>query len=247
MAERASADTPYGPVEYSLGSVGGVEVLFIPRHGFGHRYPPHRVPYHANLYLARAMGARWVIGTSAVGSLREEIRPGTVVIPDDLIDYTRGRRYTFYDDRAVHVDFTKPYCETLSRILYEACAEEGVEARLGGTYVCTEGPRFETPAEIRMFRALGADIVGMTNVPEAVLARELALHYSALCMVTNYAAGMQARVTQEEVYRMMEEVRPRIVGVLGRAVRKISMLGEVRDYCIEHEEDARSIVGGGVR
>lgn len=235
--------SPYGSIEYIKGKIEGVNVIFIPRHGSKHQYPPHRVPYFGNMYVAKYFGSRWVIGISAVGSLRRELKPGTVVIPDDLIDYTKTRKYTFFDDETVHIDFTKPYCEILSRLLYKILLEHGFKVKLGGVYVCFEGPRFETPAEIKMFQFLGADIVGMTNIPEAVLARELAMHYSLISIVTNYAAGIQRKISQDEVYGIMNKIKGELNIAVIDIIKEISKIRDIADYCLEHEKYAKKILG----
>jgi len=245
--QRIKIRTAYGDVESVVGEVDGLPLIFLPRHGFGHVYPPHRVPYLANILAVKYLGAKWVIGISAVGSLKLRIKPGMIVVPNDLIDYTKTRKYTFYDDIVVHVDFSKPYCEKLNKIIFSECRRLKIRARLGGTYVCFEGPRFETPAEIRMFRLLGADIVGMTNAPEASLARELAMHYSLIAIVTNYAAGIQKRVTQEEVYEIMSKVKDRILNLLPKVVSKVYNIIDFRDYCVEYEEYAKEILRRMIR
>ncbi|MCQ8898410.1 MAG: S-methyl-5'-thioadenosine phosphorylase, partial [Hadesarchaea archaeon] len=200
--------TPYGRVEVLVGGFGPGRVAFLPRHGRKHEHPPHLVNYRANLWALRSLGVERVLAVSACGSLNPRMRPGELVLLDQFLDFTRSRPATFYTGgrkRVVHVDLTEPYCPELRRILLEAAKEEGVRLHPRGTYVCTEGPRFETAAEIRAFRRLGGDLVGMTNVPECVLARELEMCYAAVGLVTNFAAGLAGtKLTHTEVAERME-------------------------------------------
>lgn len=228
--------TPYGDIVVVSGYVGNIKVFFVSRHGLGHEYPPHRVNYRGNLYALKTMGVDRVVATSAVGSLLEELPPGSLVLVDQFIDFAK-RHVTFYDEAVVHVDVTRPYCPHISRIIYNVGRDMRIPVRIGGVYVCTEGPRFETPAEIEMFRKLGGTVVGMTNVPEVVLAREIALHYSLLAVVTNYAAGMQSRITQEEVIEVMRRVERNVRTLLSKALPRIDEL-DVVDDCLLYSEYA---------
>ncbi|MEH0980850.1 S-methyl-5'-thioadenosine phosphorylase [Micromonospora sp. CPCC 205556] len=211
-------DTPYGapsdPV--TIAEVGGRPVAFLPRHGRDHRYPPHLIPYRANLWALRSLGVRQVLAPCAVGGLRPELGPGTFVVPDQLIDRTSGRAQTYYDRGAVHVPFGDPYCPVGRRTLLTAAAGRDVPAVDGGTVVVVEGPRFSTRAESRWFASMGGTVVNMTGHPEAVLARELALCYTSIALVTDLDAGVEAgqSVTQEEVFRVFAENTDRLRGVL---------------------------------
>ncbi|MFE9688658.1 S-methyl-5'-thioadenosine phosphorylase [Micromonospora sp. NPDC005806] len=202
-------DTPYGAPSdrVTIADVGGRRVAFLPRHGRDHRYPPHLIPYRANLWALRSLGVRQVLAPCAVGGLRPELGPGTFVVPDQLIDRTSGRAQTYYDRGAVHVPFGDPYCPTGRRTLLDAAAGHGVTAVDGGTVVVVEGPRFSTRAESRWFASIGGTVVNMTGHPEAVLARELALCYTSIALVTDLDAGVEAgeSVTQEEVFRVFAE------------------------------------------
>lgn len=213
-------ETPYGPVTLQVGRCGGVEVAFLARHGAGHALPPHRVPYRANVWALAAWGARWVVATNAVGSLRPELAPGDLVLVDQFIDQTRLRASTFFEggpEGVVHVDVTEPYCPDLRGAAAAAAEAAGFRVHRGGVYVCTEGPRFETPAEIRAYAAWGGDVVGMTGVPEVVLAREAGLCYASLSLVTNYAAGLAGEpLTADEAFRLMERHRLRLRELLAR-------------------------------
>lgn len=216
-AERRQVLTKYGKVELSRFMLGNVEVFFLPRHGLKHEHPPHKVNYRANILALRTVGVERIIATNAVGSLREEIKPGTFVVPHQLVDFSKTRHYTFFDNRVVHVDFTEPFCNEVRAALLRACEDVGAQVTDHGVYVCCEGPRFETAAEIEIFRKLGCDIVGMTSSPEAILARELGMCYASLSVVTNFAAGMQHRVSHEEVVELMAKVIPKVKGVVAKA------------------------------
>ena len=222
LGEQRRVVTRFGPVELAVIELGGVEVAVLPRHGFAHTVPPHRVNYRANISALVKLGVERVLATGAVGSLREELRPGVAVVADDFIDLTRTRPLSLYEGpRVVHADLTEPFCPELRRCLVEAATRVGLEVHDGGVYVCTEGPRFETPAEIRAYRAMGGDVVGMTLATEAALAREAGLCYAALCLVTNMAAGMQSAVTAEEVVEVLGRLGSRVVEALSEAVKLI--------------------------
>lgn len=215
-------ETPYGAPSdaITVAQVGGRSVAFLPRHGRDHRYPPHLIPYRANLWALRSLGVRRVLAPCAVGGLRPELGPGTFVVPDQLIDRTSGRAQTYYDEGAVHVSFADPYCPAGRRTLLDAAAGRGITAVDGGTVVVVEGPRFSTRAESRWFTAIGGAVVNMTGHPEAVLARELALCYSSIALVTDLDAGVEGgqAVTHEEVFRVFGENTDRLRGVLLDAV-----------------------------
>jgi 5'-methylthioadenosine phosphorylase len=203
-ASEVAVETPFGAPSdrLTIGTVAGRSVAFLPRHGRGHKYPPHRIPYQANLWALRSVGVGQVLAPSAVGSLTPEYGPGTLVIPDQIVDRTSGRPQTYYSDGgAVHVQFADPYCEIGRSVAVEASRAAGWEPVPSGTMVVIEGPRFSTRAESRWFAAQGWTIVGMTGHPEAVLARELALCYTPLCMVTDTDAGVDVGegVTHQEV------------------------------------------------
>ncbi|MEV7329000.1 S-methyl-5'-thioadenosine phosphorylase [Micromonospora sp. NPDC093244] len=215
-------DTPYGPPSdaVTIAEVAGRRVAFLPRHGRDHRYPPHLIPYRANLWALRSLGVRQVLAPCAVGGLRPELGPGTFVVPDQLIDRTSGRTQTYYDRGAVHVPFADPYCPHGRRALLAAAAGRDVAAVDGGTVVVVEGPRFSTRAESRWFASIGGTVVNMTGHPEAVLARELALCYSSIALVTDLDAGVQAgdSVTQDEVFQVFAANTDRLRDVLLEAL-----------------------------
>lgn len=219
-----SMTTPYGDARVRIGTYQGEEVAFLARHGTSHSVPPHLINYRANIWALKKLGVERVIATTAVGSVNRNMKPGDFVLTDQFIDFTKGRTATFFDGGeagVVHTDFTEPYCPECRAILAEAAADAGISAHNGGTYVCTEGPRFETPAEIRMFATLGGDLVGMTNVPEVVLAREAGICYATVSMVTNFAAGISpTNLTHEEVLEVMaansENLKELVMGTLTR-------------------------------
>ncbi|MGH3736367.1 MAG: S-methyl-5'-thioadenosine phosphorylase [Micromonosporaceae bacterium] len=217
-ATEVTVETPYGPPSdaITVSQIDGRRVAFLPRHGTAHQHPPHRIPYRANLWALRALGARQILAPCAVGGLRPELGAGSFVLPDQLVDRTSGRAQTFYDVGAVHVSFADPYCPVGRRTVLEAAAGSTVDVADGGTMVVVEGPRFSTRAESRWFSGLGFSLINMTGHPEAVLARELALCYTAIALVTDLDAGVEggSSVTQEEVFRVFGENTERMRGLL---------------------------------
>lgn len=209
QAEEVQVDTPFGPPSdpITVADVGDLTVAFLPRHGRDHRFPPHRIPYRANLWALRSLGVQQILAPCAVGGLRPELGPGTFVVPDQLIDRTSGRVQTFYDEGAVHVSFADPYCPTGRSTVLETATKAGINVVAEGTMVVVEGPRFSTRAESRWYTSIGGAVVNMTGHPEAVLARELALCYTAIALVTDLDAGVEGDhgVTQEEVFRVFGE------------------------------------------
>jgi 5'-methylthioadenosine phosphorylase len=224
-AEEVAVRTPYGEpsAEIAVGDVRGTAVAFLPRHGKGHRYPPHRINYRANLWALRSLGVRQVLAPCAVGGLRDEVAPGDLVVPDQLVDRTLGRVQSYVESGAVHVPFADPYCPTLSRTVAQA---DGVS--LGGTMVVVEGPRFSTRAESRHYAAQGWSLVNMTGHPEAVLARELRLCYAAVALVTDMDAGVGSGegVGQAEVFARFAANIDRLKGILGDAVGRLPTPGD---------------------
>lgn len=194
VTHREVVRTPYGDPSgaVTFGQLGGQPVAFLARHGYGHTIPPHEVNYRANLWALHKIGASGVVSVASVGSIRADLKPGDIVIPHQLIDYTWGRKSTYHEGCGVavrHVDFTDPYDPALRQQLIEAAARAGMTVSDAAVYAVTQGPRLETAAEIDRFERDGADLVGMTAMPEAVLARELGLPYAAINLVANYAAG----------------------------------------------------------
>lgn len=218
--------TRYGTALLSQGSFRGEEVVFLARHGTKHGTPPHKVNYRANIAALLKLGVKKVVATAAVGSLNEKMLPGSMILLEQFLDFTKAREATFFDggeSGVVHTDFTAPYCPEINERLLTAAGNAGLELQGGAVYVCTEGPRFETPAEIRMFRQLGGDLVGMTNVPEVVLAREAGLCYSTVALSTNFAAGISKTVlTHQEVLETMAENSEKVRRLLIEAVAALS-------------------------
>jgi 5'-methylthioadenosine phosphorylase len=208
LKEKKLVDTKYGQVGVSIyASKSGKEFAFLPRHGEGHALAPHRVNYRANIMALKVMGVERIIGVCSVGSLSKKIKPGDFVLVDQFLDFTKSRPLTFFeeDGHVVHADVTEPYCPEM-RACISATPFKG-KLHKKGTYVCAEGPRFETAAEIRMFAAIGGDVVGMTGVPECVLARELGMCYACIAVVTNYAAGIGVLpISHEEVTGQMKKM-----------------------------------------
>lgn len=207
--EKTRITTPYGESpEVITGELENREIAFMPRHGKGHATPPHKINFRANLWGLKELGVERIIATTAVGSLNRNIEPGDFVLLDQFLDFTKKRPSTFYDgedDSVVHVDMTDPYCSELRKVLLNKAKELEFSVHSAGTYACMEGPRFETAAEIKMLKKLGGDVVGMTNVPECVLARELEICYSTVSVVTNLAAGIsEEKLTHDEVSEIME-------------------------------------------
>jgi 5'-methylthioadenosine phosphorylase len=203
-ASEIDVQTPFGAPsdKLTIGTVGGRSVAFLPRHGKDHRFPPHRIPYQANMWALRSLGVRQVLAPSAVGSLTAEHGPGTLVIPDQLVDRTTSRTQTYYSEGgAVHVQFADQYCPVGRSVAAAAARDSGWQPVTSGTLVVIEGPRFSTRAESRWYAGEGWTVVGMTGHPEAVLARELALCYTSLSLVTDTDAGVEEGqgVTHQEV------------------------------------------------
>jgi 5'-methylthioadenosine phosphorylase len=216
-AEEHRIDTPYGEPSdpITVAQVKDRRVAFLPRHGRDHRFPPHRIPYRANIWALHQLGVRQIVAPCAVGGLRPELGPGTFVVPDQLIDRTSGRAQTFYDDRPVHVNFADPYCPRGREAVHAKASGVGIQTH-DGTMVVVEGPRFSTRAESRWYTAMGGAVVNMTGHPEAILARELGVCYTAIALVTDLDAGVEGDhgVTQEEVFRVFGENIERLRGLL---------------------------------
>ncbi|GAA0627208.1 S-methyl-5'-thioadenosine phosphorylase [Kribbella sandramycini] len=216
-ARPVEVETPFGPPSEPpvVGSLGGREVAFIPRHGADHRFPPHRVNYRANLWALRALGVRQVLAPCAVGSLRPELVPGTFLVPDQYVDRTWGRPQTVYDDLAVHTTAADPYCPTGR----EAVIATGNVVPTG-TLVVINGPRFSTRAESQWHAAQGWSVVGMTGAPEAALARELALCYTSIALVTDHDAGTTPGegVTADEVFKVFAHSLTRLQALLTQVI-----------------------------
>ncbi len=243
IIEEREIKTPFGkpssPVV--IAEIGGKRVVFLARHGIGHKYPPHFIPYRANLWALREVQVKRILGISAVGGINKLLLPGDFVVVDDFLDFTKSRKSTFYEGiyspdvdgndevarllnekKVVHIDVTQAYCPQMRKVLIEVLEKKGFRYHKKGVYACTEGPRFETPAEIKMLEKLGADIVGMTGYPEVVLARELTMCYTSLCVVANPAAGIAGyRLTSDEVINLMKQKEKEIKEIVVEFIKKL--------------------------
>lgn len=235
--------TPFGRAPpIFLGKISSKLLAFANRHTKpgslkpAHEVPPHRINYRALIYGLRSIGVKRIIATNAVGSLRDDMRPGDFVIVHQFMDFTKGRNYTFYDGeteisvgdfkasgKLVHLDVTEPFCPELRSIILDCAEKLGIKVHREGVYACMEGPRFETPAEINALKVLGASLVGMTLVPEVVLARELNMCYSSICVISNYAAGMQERVSHEEVMEVFNKALPKLKRLINCVIERVPL------------------------
>lgn len=219
-------ETPFGlPSDaYVLGRLEGRPVAFLARHGRGHRLLPSELNFRANIYGFKALGTEWILSASAVGSMREDVKPRDILIPDQFFDRTSARPSTFFGDGlVVHVAFADPTCPALGELLYRAAREEGATVHRGGTYLCIEGPQFSTRAESRIYRTWGVDVIGMTNLQEAKLAREAEICYATMALVTDYDVWHETEedVTVEAVVAILLENAAMARAILRRAVRAI--------------------------
>jgi len=213
--------TPYGEPSGALtfGRLAGREIVFVARHGYGHTIAPHEINYRANIWALKELGVEGIFALATVGAIRSELVPGSLVVPHQVLDYTHSRASTFFESGVnaviTHIDFTQPYSERLRRRLLVAAGRAGEKVFDGAVYACTQGPRLETAAEVNRLEGDGADIIGMTGMPEATLAREAALDYASLCVVVNHAAGRGDSKTQVELAQLDQVLQQTVV----RAVR----------------------------
>ncbi len=212
--ERIKIETPYGDVTVETAGLSNNEIFFINRHGENLNIPPHKINYLANIQALAACHVDCIFAIGSVGALKKNIKLGDFVVPHDFIDFTKSRSYTFFDDKRIHVDMTQPYCSPLRNILINL-AKKTASTKIfdKGVYLATEGPRLETAAEIGFFSKF-ADVVGMTGVPEVVLAREKGICYASLCLVCNMAAGLQSELTADEISTLYKEKEPIISKIL---------------------------------
>lgn len=233
--------TPFGDPSdsYMIGELSDREVVFLPRHGLKHHISPHKINYRANIWGFKELSVERVISIGAVGGIGPGVKPGMIVIPDQIVDMTKGRDSTFYDgNEVVHIDLTEPYCSELRGSILKAGERTKIELNKSGTYVCMDGPRLETSAEIKIFLKLGIDIVGMTVMPEASLAREAELCFAGVAVVTNYAAGIaQSRLTTTEVIETMKTANKLVGNLLSETFNLIPY--ERRCTCKDALKEAR--------
>ncbi|GIU73414.1 MAG: S-methyl-5'-thioadenosine phosphorylase [Bryobacteraceae bacterium] len=226
--QEVKLTTPFGDPSdaYIVGELEGKPVAFLARHGRGHRISPSELNFRANIYGFKQLGVEWIISLSAVGSLKEEHKPLDFVIPDQFVDRTRGRISTFFGDGLVaHISFADPVCPVLMQLLHAACREAGVPSKLGGTYLCMEGPAFSTKAESNLYRSWGMDVIGMTNLQEAKLAREAEICYSTVAMVTDYDCWHPEHdaVTVADIVRNLQHNAENAARVVRAAVRLLDV------------------------
>lgn len=218
IKEHQKIITPFGDAsaDYTIGEYFDREIVFLPRHGLKHQFPPHKINYRANIWGFKELGVERILSISAVGGINLDLKPGMFVIPDQIVDMTSKRESTFYDSaEVVHIDFTEPFCPELRSYVLKAGEKVGIELHKSGTYVCVEGPRLETKAEIRIYKNMGIDIVGMTVMPEATLAREAELCFACISIVTNYAAGVTGKkLTTTEVIDVMKYSSQKVESLL---------------------------------
>ena len=226
LQRQVARETPWGDTsaDILLGRWHGVELAFLPRHGPGHKVPPHRVNYRANIWSLGQQGVSRIVAVNAVGGIGAELAPGTLALPEQVIDYSWGREHTYFDGtdgQVRHVDFTRPYSEELRAIVVEAAAQENLPLVVSGVYGCSNGPRLETAAEIERMRRDGCSMVGMTAMPEAALARELEIEYAGIALVVNWAAGIEdGEISMDEILACLDEGMERVRGLLLRVAQK---------------------------
>lgn len=227
ITRREMIRTPYGEPSGPLthGVLCGQEVVFLARHGYGHTIPPHDVNYRANLWALKSIGIERVIAVAAVGGIRHDLLPGRLVIPDQIIDYTTTRINTFFDKNEAgvkHIDFTYPYCEDLRQLLISTADAVSIPVSGHGTYAATQGPRLETTAEVNRLERDGCDMVGMTGMPEAALARELEMCYAACAVIANMAAGRgEGEITLEEIEENLKDGMQQVVELLKAVLSRL--------------------------
>jgi 5'-methylthioadenosine phosphorylase len=216
---RLIVETEFGDVTVQHST--GRSFYLLPRHGPGHEIPPHRVNYRANISALHKLGVKSVIATGAVGSMNPKLRVGGLGLASQFIDFTRGRQCTLFDSVVRHTDMTEPYSRRLGDAISTSAAQMGLKLARGLVYVCVDGPRFETAAEIKMFRLLGGDVVGMTGVPEAVLAREMEMEYASILVATNWAAGIQKKVSHAEVLEAMRKNGAKVKSLIMASIDRL--------------------------
>lgn len=223
---EVNVPTPFGDPSDAIivGTLEGTDIAFLPRHGRGHRISPSELPARANIYALKSLGVEWIIAINSCGSFKEVLKPRDLVIPDQIIDRTRGRASTFFRGGiVVHIPFAEPFCPVLSGILYEAAREVGARVHKGGTFIAMEGPQFSTKAESRLYKSWGADIIGMTVLPEAKLAREAEICYATLACVTDYDSWHESLdpVRIEEILAILAENVGRAKSIIRIAAGRI--------------------------
>ena len=213
-------DTPYGQAAVYLGKSDGFELAFLPRHGLAHSTPPHKINFRANIKALKILGVKFILATNAVGSINPKVPPMSLALLSDFLDFTSGRKFTFFEggeSGLAHTNMDHPYCPSLSQHLLDIAPKYDLSIYPEATYVATNGPRFESPAEIKMYDRLGGDVVGMTGIPEVVLAKELGMHYASIAYSINWAAGIEEEMIF--VSHEMQDIRQRLAFLLVEALR----------------------------
>ncbi len=227
-ATEVWVETPYGPPsdKVAIGEMAGRRVAFLPRHGKDHRFPPQAINYRANLYAMKQLGVKWIVGPTACGSLDRRVKPGSMVVCDQLVDRTSGRKDTFYDGPiTTHVSFADPYCPTLRPIAIDALKALGIETHERGTVVVIQGPRFSTRSESKWFQSQGWEVINMTQYPEAYLARELEMCYANISLITDYDVGIEgmAPVSHHEVIEVFNRNNERVKSAIGTILKNVPL------------------------
>lgn len=243
--QETKVNTPYGApsAPLSVGKIGKHEVVFLPRHGKDHQYPPHKVPYKANIYALKELGVTQIITCTAVGSIQRKIKPGEILILDQFVNWTKYRPDTFYDGPiTTHISTAFPYCQTLNNQALKIAKKIGIKVRLGGTVVVIDGPRFSTAAESLFFTNMGWDVINMTQYPEVTLARELGLCYTALALVTDYDAGVVLKsklkpVTTRQVLEVFKNNNQKASKLIKEMIKQFS--GKLSCECRNALKDAQ--------
>jgi len=228
LGDLVEVSTPYGEpsAPLQMARFQGIDLVFLPRHGAGHRFNPTNVPYRANIYALKSVGVTHILAASAVGSLKEEIEPIHLVVPDQIIDRTKSRDNTFFDPIAVHAGFADPFCAEVRKICVEEARKLGLTVHDGGTYVCMEGPLFSTRAESALYRSWGASVIGMTALPEAKLAREAEIPYAIVAQVTDYDVWHEEMVSVEVVLGRLQKNFANVKELTKNVVPRVAQLGE---------------------
>jgi len=237
-AQEIEMNTPYGEPsgKIVIGEYKGKKIAFMPRHGENHKYPPHKIPYLANMWAFKELGIKFVLGPCASGSLRPDIEPGDFVICDQFVDRTKNRGDTYYNGpKVAHVEAATPYCSNLGEIAAEEANKLGITAHQGGTVIVIEGPRFSTKAESKWFSSAGFDVINMTQYPECILARELEMCYVGICLITDYDVGLSdypdiKPVTIEEVLKIFKKNNEKLHNLLFAIIERI----DVKEHCECH-------------
>lgn len=216
QSKKQIVETKYGNVQVDIININSEDIVFLARHGSSHSLPPHLINYRANIMALKQLGVNYIYATAAVGSCNEKYAPGDLVIIKDFIDFTKVRPLTFFEggeESVKHVDMTQPYCKNMGHKFHDIAGQIGLEIKGPAVYVCTEGPRFETASEIKMYKQLGGDVVGMTNVPEVVLAKELGMCYSTIGIITNWCTGVKGEFSLHDIQGSVDKNREKITQI----------------------------------